>query len=52
MKQRCMCCFNEYEEGISKCPHCGYSESEYEENQYHLPLRTVLKGRYIIGRSL
>ena len=52
MKQRCMCCFNEYEEGISKCPHCGYSESEYEENQYHLPLRTVLKGRYIIGKSL
>ena len=52
MKQRCMCCFNEYEEGISKCPHCGYSESEHEENQYHLPLRTVVKGRYIIGKSL
>ena len=52
MKQRCMCCFNEYEVGISKCPHCGYSESEYEENQYHLPMRTVLKGRYIIGKPL
>ena len=47
-----MCCFNEYEEGISKCPHCGYSESEHEENPYHLPMRTVLKGRYIIGKPL
>ena len=52
MKQKCMCCFNEYEEGISKCPHCGYSESEHEENPYHLPMRTVLKGRYIIGKPL
>ena len=52
MKQKCMCCFNEYEEGISKCPYCGYCESEYEENPYHLPMRTVLKGRYIIGKPL
>ena len=42
----------EYEDGIDACPHCGYREGEFEDDNYHLPLRTVLKGRYIIGKPL
>ena len=52
MEKRCISCMEEYEEGISTCPHCGYREGSYEEDQYHLPIRTVLKGRYIIGKPL
>ena len=52
MEKRCISCMEEYEDGIAACPHCGFREGEYEEDQYHLPLRTVLKGRYIIGKPL
>lgn len=35
-----------------KCPHCGFAESLYQQNLNHLPLRTVLYNRYIIGKAL
>lgn len=33
------------------CPNCGFDESQPHDNAF-LPLRTVLSGRYIVGRSL
>ena len=41
MKQKCMRCFNEYAEGISACPYCGFRVKDYAENEYTLPMRTV-----------
>ena len=52
MEKRCISCMEEFEEGIAVCPHCGYREGEFEDDNYHLSLRTVLKGRYVIGKPL
>ena len=34
------------------CPHCGFDESCYVPESYHLPPGTVLYGKYLIGRVL
>jgi len=52
MAIRCLKCMKEHEEGISKCPFCGYIEGAEEDEQCYLPPRTVLKGRYMVGSCL
>lgn len=52
MAVRCLRCMKEYEDGVTKCPHCGYVEGKDEDEQCYLPPRTILKGRYMIGCSL
>lgn len=52
MAIRCLYCMKEHEEGISKCPHCGFVEGANEDEMCYLPPRTVLKGRYMIGCCL
>lgn len=34
------------------CPHCQFDESKYQELPHHLPLRTILNGKYLIGKVL
>ena len=39
--------------GNSKtCPHCGFNEKKYNQNNMALPLRSLLKNRYLIGKIL
>lgn len=52
MATRCLKCMKEYQEGVSKCPHCGFVEGSEEDERCYLPPRTVLKGRYMIGCCL
>jgi hypothetical protein len=48
---RCMACLQP-RGGAAVCPACGFDESKAEHSPRHLPLRTVLAGRYLIGRVL
>ena len=51
--RQCPNCFNEYDEGMSTCPFCGYTPVS-QRNQYPLALAPgrILAGRYILGRVL
>ena len=46
---RCQSCFREFEGKV--CPHCGYPEKGHNAS-HQLPVGTVLRGRYQIGKSL
>ena len=54
--KKCMGCMRDYQEDKDKCPICGYSDSQIDEELKETPeiLRpgTILAGRYILGRSL
>lgn len=47
----CMGCMREKkDDGI--CPFCGFDSNEYAASPHHLPLKTILAGKYLIGRVL
>ena len=48
----CINCLLMIDEQESRCPHCGYADSEHPIDFCHLPPRTLLSGRYIVGRPL
>jgi serine/threonine protein kinase len=35
-----------------KCSLCGFEEKNFQPSPHHLPLRTILNGKYLIGRVL
>ena len=39
-------------ENPSRCPHCGFSLSDYRQNPRCLPVNTVLAGKYLVGKVL
>jgi len=39
-----------YSDGI--CPNCGFDEKNHQLSPHHLPVRTILNGKYLIGRVL
>ncbi len=47
----CMGCMTEREDG-GPCPHCGFDEHASPPAPHQLPLRTILNGKYLIGRVL
>ncbi len=47
----CMGCMHSLAEGEAKCSHCGYPAGGVNPPEY-LKLRTVLSGRYLVGRVL
>lgn len=49
-KTLCMGCMEPLEEA-GKCPYCGYDDNTVPQPNY-LPTKTVLDGRYIVGRLL
>ena len=46
----CLYCMEQI--NTDKCPHCGHVQSEYHSNEHVLAPGTLLRGRYILGRSL
>jgi len=50
--KRCINCLINIDDHLTQCPHCGYVEGSNMQDYCHLPPRTVLKGRYTIGRPL
>ncbi len=51
MKNYCLNCMEEKGEG-NICPHCGFDENNYEHSAHHLPMGTVLAGKYLVGKVL
>lgn len=48
----CMGCMERRETAAGPCPHCGYWEERAQVPLYHLPPRTILNGKYLVGRSI
>ncbi|MBQ7833360.1 MAG: serine/threonine protein kinase [Lachnospiraceae bacterium] len=49
---KCMSCMEELNEDKEICPHCGFSEEETPSLPHQLPYRSVLKGKYMVGKVL
>ncbi|MDV3425775.1 MAG: protein kinase, partial [Bacillota bacterium] len=47
----CMGCMKDKGD-LLDCPHCGYKEGTHTESPQHLPPRTILSGRYLLGKVL
>ena len=52
MKVRCLGCMEEYEEGLSACPHCGYVNGTPAGEVHYISPGSVLAGRYMVGKVL
>ena len=54
--KKCMGCMRDYNENYDKCPVCGYStwniEEDIRKKEDSLKAETILNARYIIGRVL
>ncbi len=48
----CINCLLMIDDHLTQCPHCGYTEGVNPMDYCHLPPRTVLNNRYILGRPL
>ena len=50
----CKGCFREKPQAGTKCPFCGFDELQYEQQRKPevLPLNTVLRGVYLVGKCL
>jgi len=48
----CMGCFSPLQAGNPVCTVCGYDQSPEPERPYRLPTRTILSGKYMVGRVL
>ena len=49
---RCNNCFEEYEQDLGVCPHCGYAEGMQAKEAYMLSPGTLLQNRYVVGEVL
>ncbi|MDR0287579.1 MAG: leucine-rich repeat protein [Clostridiales bacterium] len=48
----CGNCFKEFDYSQELCPYCGHEKEKTPEGDLFLPVGTLLKNRYIIGRVL
>ena len=48
----CMGCMSKIEDNRWNCPICGFDEKKYRPEPACLPVGTILKGKYIVGKSL
>ena len=47
----CMGCMNE-KPSSGACPYCGFQDENYLISPRHLPLGTILNGKYLVGRAI
>lgn len=48
----CMGCMRKIENRKTPCLHCGWSDGENSHAYHHLPVQTILNGKYLIGKVL
>ena len=50
---KCLGCIGDFDNSITTvCPHCGYDQNAPAKEAYHLMPGTILKGRYLVGKSI
>ena len=47
----CINCMRE-KSNAGVCPHCGFDEGKYESAPHHLPPRSILGGKFLLGRVI
>ena len=48
----CISCFKQHAQSINPCPDCGFDESTAEQAPHLLRARTILNGKYLVGKVL
>ena len=48
----CMGCMGQRTSMEGPCPFCGFDETAGERPLHHLPYRTILNGKYLIGKAI
>jgi len=48
----CLGCMEQYDDELTKCPHCGYVEGTEQENATHMEPGSILADRYIVGKVI
>ncbi len=48
----CMNCMEENKDELSVCPNCGFCEEENPAPSHQLPYRTILNGKYMVGKAI
>jgi len=48
----CMGCFTQHQTPFSVCPACGYDEAAQDAPHHQLRPRTILNGKYLLGKVL
>ncbi len=48
----CMGCMERNDTNSTICPHCGFDENKTIVSPHHLPYRTILNQKYLVGRAL
>ena len=52
LNRLCLGCFSLLDAQGIVCPVCGYNEAARLETPYYLPLRTILGGKYMVGKVI
>jgi hypothetical protein len=52
METTCMSCFADLESSYGICPACGYNEAVQVTSPHQLHPRTILNGKYLLGKVL
>ncbi len=48
----CTSCLNPKPNNNPLCPHCGFDEQVYQPPLHHLPLKTILGAKYLVGKAI
>ena len=48
----CMNCFKQHTGSVNPCPDCGYNEHSADMSPHLLKPRTILNGKYLVGKVL
>lgn len=50
--QRCMGCMSPLTGDTPICPACGFDNGHTQNRAHHLPIRSILAGKYLVGKAL
>ena len=48
----CVGCMQPLKKELGVCPHCGVNNATYRNTVEQLPVRSVVSGKYLVGRTL
>ncbi len=48
----CISCMTEKPNNTPVCPYCGFDENSYSPPLHHLPIKSILGGKYLMGKAI